>query len=59
MARSTGYTAAKPPAIRSAATAPLVSTPCRSSSVSARACARTVWSVSIARCLGGTAAGQQ
>src|SRR5579864_652825 len=42
MARSTGYTAAKPPGIRSAATAPLVTTPCRSSRVSASACARMV-----------------
>src|SRR6516225_1011182 len=46
MARSTGYTAANPPGIRSAATAPLVSTPCRSSSVRASACARTVWAPS-------------
>jgi hypothetical protein len=46
MARSTGYTAAKPPVIRSAATAPLVSTPCRSSSVIASVCARRVGSAS-------------
>ena len=42
MARSTGYTAANPPAIRSAATAPLVSIPYRSSSDWASACAYIV-----------------
>ena len=44
MARSTRYTPANPPVTRSVPSAPRVSTPCRSSNASARACARRVGS---------------